>query len=101
MEILQQTFKVMFQWPDGSRLAKITGVLRQVFPHRADDELESCSCLLYCDFGMLPPVVDLPLCQSGIVFSHLRRSEKFVQFFDHTVVLNRPKRWYGDDLWIR
>ena len=35
--------------------------LRQVFPHHADDVLGGCSCLLFGDFGQLPPVMDLPL----------------------------------------
>ena len=35
--------------------------LRQAFPHRADQALEGCSCLLVGDFGQLPPVMVLPL----------------------------------------
>ena len=29
--------------------------LRQVFPHRSDQVLGGCSCLLFGDFGQLPP----------------------------------------------
>ena len=35
--------------------------LRQVFPHKADELLGGCSCLLFGDFGQLPPVIDFPL----------------------------------------
>lgn len=35
--------------------------LRQAFPHAADQVLGGCSCLLFGDFGQLPPVMDLPL----------------------------------------
>lgn len=35
--------------------------LRQVFPHQANVVLGGCSCLLFGDFGQLPPVMDLPL----------------------------------------
>ena len=35
--------------------------LRQAFPHKAQEVLGRCSCLLIGDFGQLPPVMDLPL----------------------------------------
>ena len=35
--------------------------LRQAFPHNAQRVLGNCSCLLFGDFGQLPPVMDLPL----------------------------------------
>ena len=35
--------------------------LRQAFPHNAQQVFGSCSCLLFGDFGQLPPVMDLPL----------------------------------------
>ena len=35
--------------------------LRQAFPHNAHEVLGSCSCLLFGDFGQLPPVMDLLL----------------------------------------
>lgn len=35
--------------------------LRQVFPHQANVVLGGCLCLLFGDFGELPPVMDLPL----------------------------------------
>ena len=35
--------------------------LRQAFPHHSQEVLGGCSCLLFGDFGQLPPVMDLPL----------------------------------------
>lgn len=40
---------------------QIDSRLRQVFPHQADQLFGKCSCLLFGDFGQLPPVMDLPL----------------------------------------
>ena len=35
--------------------------LRQVFPARSKELFGGCSCLLFGDWGQLPPVMDLPL----------------------------------------
>lgn len=35
--------------------------LRQIFPHQGHQILGGCSCILFGDFGQLPPVMDLPL----------------------------------------
>ena len=35
--------------------------LRQIFPHKVHELLGGCSCILFGDFGQLPPMMDLPL----------------------------------------
>ena len=42
-------------------LGQVNKRLHQVYPHRADKLFRGCFCLLFGDFGQLPPVMDLPL----------------------------------------
>ena len=42
-------------------LGQVDRRLRQAFPHHAQEVFGGCSCLLFGDFGQLPPVMDLPL----------------------------------------
>ena len=42
-------------------LGQVDRRLRQAFPHHAQEVFSGCSCLLFGDFGQLPPVMDLPL----------------------------------------
>ena len=71
--------------------------LRQVFPHRADQLFGGCSCLLFGDFGQLPPVMDLPLYTtvSRTALSDLGSSA--YQLFDRSVVLDQVMRQSGED----
>ena len=71
--------------------------LRQAFPHRADEVLGGCSCILFGDFGQLPPVMDLPLYSADArsALSDLGRTA--YQCFDKAVVLTQVMRQAGED----
>ena len=71
--------------------------LRQVFPHHADLLFGGCSCLLFGDFGQLPPVMDLPLYTtvSRTALSDLGSSA--YQLFDRAIVLDQVMRQSGED----
>ena len=60
--------------------------LRQAFPHNADTVLGGCSCILFGDYGQLPPVMDLALFsqESRSALSDLGRAA--YQLFDKAVV---------------
>ena len=71
--------------------------LRQVFPHRADTVFGGCSCLLFGDFGQLPPVMDLPL-YTTISRSPLSdQGSAAYQLFDRAIVLQQVMRQSGQD----
>ena len=71
--------------------------LRQIFPHRSHEILGGCSCLLFGNFGQLPPVMDLPL------YTIIPRTElsdlgsTIYHSFDQAVVLDQIMRQSGDD----
>lgn len=71
--------------------------LRQVFPHRSDQLLGGCSCLLFGDFGQLPPVMDLPLYTTTPRTALSDLGSSAYQLFDHAVVLNQVMRQSGQD----
>jgi ATP-dependent DNA helicase PIF1 len=71
--------------------------LRQAFPRSADKVLGNCSCLLFGDFGQLPPVMDLPLYSSDVrsALSDLGRTA--YQSFNKAIVLTQVMRQAGQD----
>ncbi len=71
--------------------------LRQVFPHRSDQVLGGCSCLLFGDFGQLPPVMDLPLYTTTTSSALSDIGSSGYQSFDRAVVLDQIMRQAGQD----
>ena len=71
--------------------------LRQAFPHRSDQQLGGCSCLLFGDFGQLPPVMDLALYTTASRTALSDLGSSAYQLFDHAVVLNQVMRQSGED----
>ena len=69
--------------------------LRQGFPHRADTLFRGCSCLLFGDFGQLPPVMDLPLYSTVSRSALSDLGSTAYQLFDHAVVLKQVMRQSG------
>ena len=70
-------------------LGQVDKRLRQVFPHHADTVFGGCSCLLFGDFGQLPPVMDLPLYTTVPRSGLSDLGSTAYQLFDSAVVLNK------------
>ena len=78
-------------------LGQVDKRLRQVFPRQADEVFGGCSCLLFGDFGQLPPVMALPLYTtvSRTAFSDFGKAA--YQLFDRAVILDQVMRQSGQD----
>ena len=78
-------------------LGQIDTRLRQAVPRNADKVFGGCSCLLFGDFGQLPPVMDSPLftTKSGSAMSDLGRT--VYQTFTKAVVLTEVMRQSGNN----
>ena len=71
--------------------------LRQVFPHHAQEVLGGCSCLLFGDFGQLPPVMDLPLYTTDSRTELSDQGRNAYQQFDKAFILDQVMRQAGQD----
>jgi len=67
LHLLQQSFsEVKYIIDEMSMIGRkmfgqIDKRLRQIFPHKSQHMVGSCSCILFGDFRQLPPVLNLPL----------------------------------------
>ena len=63
--------------------------LHQAFPHQADGVLEGSSCLLFGDFGQLPPVRDLHLYTTTSRTALSDIGSSCYLLFDNVVILTK------------
>ena len=71
--------------------------LRQAFPHHSQEVFGGCSCLLFRDFGQLPPVMDLPLYTTDSRSELSDQGRAAYQTFHLAVVLDQVMRQAGHD----
>ena len=82
-------------------LGQVDRRLRQAFPHHAQEVFGGCSCLLFGDFGQLPPVMDLPLytmdSRTELSEDSTEQGRMAYQTFTHAVILDQVMRQAGHD----
>ena len=71
--------------------------VRQAFPHHSQEVFEGCSCLLFGDFGQLPPVMDLPLYTTDSRSELSYQGRASYQTFQQAVVQDQVMRQAGQD----
>ena len=71
--------------------------LRQAFPNQSNQSLGGCSCLLFGDFGQLPPVMDLPLYTASNSSTISDIGFSCYQTFDRAIILDQVIRQSGND----
>ena len=71
--------------------------LRQIFLQHSCEVLGGCSCLLFGDFGQLPPVMDLPLYTTSTSSPLSDIGSSSYRFFNNAVVLDQIMRQSEDD----
>lgn len=75
--------------------AQVDRRLRQIFPHRAQEVLGGCSCILFGDFGQLPPVMDLSLYTTVSRGELSDQGSATYHSFDQAIVLDKIMRQSG------
>ena len=78
-------------------LGQVDRRLRQAFPHRGQEVFGGCSCLLFGDFGQLPPVMDLPLYTTDSRSDLSDQGRAAYHQFNQAVVLNQVMCQAGQD----
>ena len=78
-------------------LGQVDRRLRQAFPHRGQEVFGGCSCLLFGDFGQLPPVMDLPLYTTDSRSDLSDQGRAAYHQFNQAVVLDQVMRQAGQD----
>ena len=78
-------------------LGQVDKRLRQIFPHHADTLLGGCSCLLFGDFGQLPPMMDLPIYTTVPRSGLSDLGSTAYQLFNRAIILKQVMRQSGQD----